>query len=108
MLGRMGAQSAEWIAMARLVRRSGFGATGVEVDAALKVGAGPYIGSMLAADPTTDPGAVATPVPTFAPIPALVKGASKAQMQARNQQIGAQLEQVTAWWLRRMVTAAQP
>ena len=56
MLVGMGAQSPEWIATARLVRRSGFGATGVAVDAAVKLGAGPYIVSLLAAAPTSDPG----------------------------------------------------
>lgn len=94
--------------MARLVRRTGFGATGAAVDAAVKLGAAPYIASLLAADPTRDPGAVATPVPSFVPITALAKGASKAQMQARNRQIGAQLEQMTAWWLRRMITVKVP
>ena len=108
MLVGMGAQSPEWIATARLVRRTGFGASGVAVDAAVKLGAGPYIASLLVADPAADPGALATPVPSFAPFPALGKGATKAQMQARNQQIGAQLEQLTAWWLRRMVTVKEP
>jgi uncharacterized protein (DUF1800 family) len=55
-----------------------------------------------------DAGAKATPPPSFAPIAPLGKGASKAARQQRNQQVGAQLTELTAWWVRRMVSAEQP
>ncbi len=101
-------QSAQWTAMARLVRRTGFGATGSAVDAALGMGAAAYVNSLLAADPTKDPGALKTPMPTFAAVPALAAGATTAQRQAHNQQLEDQLSQLTTWWVRRMVSVTQP
>jgi uncharacterized protein (DUF1800 family) len=104
----MSTQSAEWIATARLVRRAGFGATGAAVDAARTLGDAAFVSAILSADPTTDPGALATPAPTFGPIPAVPKGATTAQRQQRNKQISGQLTQLTIWWLRRMVAVNQP
>jgi uncharacterized protein (DUF1800 family) len=101
-------QSAEWIATARLVRRTGFGATGAAVDAARTLGDAAFVRAVVSADPTTDPGALATPAPTFGPIAAAPKGATAAQRQQRNQQISGQLTQLTTWWLRRMVAVNQP
>ncbi len=104
----MSTQSASWIAMARLVRRTGFGATGAAVDAALSLGAAGYVDGILAADPGADPGVAATPPPAFAPIPAVPAGATKDQLSQRNQQLEAQLTQLTLWWLRRMVAVGAP
>jgi uncharacterized protein (DUF1800 family) len=101
-------QSAGWIARARLVRRSGFGATGTVVDASLSQDDAAYVAAVLAADPTTDPGALKTPAPTFGAIAALPTGATTAQRQAHNQQLGDQLSQLTTWWLRRMVAVEKP
>ncbi len=101
-------QSAEWIATARLLRRTGFGTTGSAVDQAVKAGTSATVAAMLGADPATDPGVRATPAPTFAAIAAPPKGATKEQRQQRNQAQGAQLTQLTTWWIRRMIAAEQP
>lgn len=57
-----------WAAAARLARRTGFGATGAEVDSVAAEGADAYVRSILAADPIADPGARSTPAPEFAPV----------------------------------------
>lgn len=94
--------------MARLLRRTGFGTTGGEVDAAVKLGAVAYLTKILAADPESDPGAQETAPPAFAPVAPVGKAASKEQRAAYNQQLGAQLTTLTLWWLRRMVAVHQP
>lgn len=101
-------QSAQWAATARVLRRTGFGTTGPAVDAAVRIGSSAYVRGILAADPTADPGARATPLPTFATIAPLGKGAAKDERKQRNQQIGAQLSTLTTWWIRRMVAVEQP
>jgi uncharacterized protein (DUF1800 family) len=100
--------SLQWDATARLLRRTGFGTTAAAVDAAVGRGSAATVASMLAADPTRDQGALATPLPTFEPLPDLGKGASKQQRQQRNAQVRDQLLSLTTWWLRRMVTVTQP
>ena len=99
---------ASWAGMSRLLRRTGFGATGDEIDAAVKLGPQKYLAAMLAADPEADPGAVSTPAPAFAAIAPLAKDADKATRQARNQQIAAQMASLTGWWIKRMATVQQP
>jgi uncharacterized protein (DUF1800 family) len=98
----------QWEQAARLVRRTGFGATGAEVDAALRVGADHYVSSLLTADPTADPGAKATPAPHFDAIARLGKQPSKSAKMQRNKQRSEQLRSLTAWWLRRMVAVERP
>lgn len=97
-----------WQETARLVRRTGFGATGAQVDAAVRMGAPAYLSAALAADPTADPGAKATPVPRFAPVAKVDKSAGTAARKQRRQDVGTQLKSMTAWWLRRMITVEQP
>ena len=65
----------QWETAARLVRRTGFGASGAEVDAALRMGTAHYVAAILGADPVADPGARATPAPRFAAIDYAGKGA---------------------------------
>ena len=96
-----------WAAAARLVRRTGFGATGVAVDAAAGMGTAKYLAMTLAADPTKDAGAVATPAPEFPAIPKATKG-DTAGRKARNAQVRAQLQELAGWWVRRMVAVEQP
>ncbi len=100
----------QWESAARLVRRTGFGATGAQVDAAVQMGTAHYVSSMLAADPGADRGAKATPMPRFPAINYGDKGAArdKTAKKALNKQRGEQLKAMTAWWLRRMIAVEQP
>lgn len=97
-----------WSAAARLVRRTGFGATGAAVDGAVSAGADKYLAGLLAADPEVDAGARATPPPEFAPLPRLGKDADSAAKKARNSRIRQQLQQLAGWWLRRMSAVEAP
>ncbi|MEP7020459.1 MAG: DUF1800 domain-containing protein [Pseudonocardiales bacterium] len=98
----------QWESTARLVRRTGFGASGAEVDAALRVGPARFVATLLAADPSEDPGAKATPAPHFAAAAPIGKGADKAAKKQRNKQRKEQLVAATAWWVRRMAAVEQP
>ena len=98
----------DWAAAARLVRRTGFGASGAAVDAALKEGPRSYVDRILAADPTTDPGARRTPPPQFARVAKPDKNAGRDAKKARNKTLRAQDRTLTAWWLQRMTAAEQP
>ncbi|WP_375481952.1 DUF1800 family protein [uncultured Jatrophihabitans sp.] len=97
--------TSEWAAAARLVRRTGFGATGTEVDAVVKQGMAAFVTRTLAADPDADAGARRTPVPHFEAVDRPVKDADADAKKARNKKLHAQGTQATAWWLRRMVAA---
>ena len=101
-------QSADWRATARLLRRTGFGTTGLAVDVANRVGVAAHIPAILGSDPTADVGARRTPVPTFDAITPLGRSASKSEKQQRNQQIRSQLSSLTTWWIRRMVAVEEP
>jgi len=101
-------QNDEWIDTARLLRRTGFGTTGPEVDAAVATGRAAYLGQILASDPNADLGARATPAPHLEPVAAVGKSATKEQKAAHNQQLAAQTTALTAWWLRRMVAVQRP
>jgi uncharacterized protein (DUF1800 family) len=98
----------QWEQAARLVRRTGFGATGAVVDAVVRDGASHYVASVLAADPAADPGAKATPAPHVPGIAPLGRQPSTAAKQQRNKQRREQVQALTAWWLRRMVAVEQP
>jgi uncharacterized protein (DUF1800 family) len=91
-----------------LARRTGFGATGRDIDAIVAQGASAYLRSIVAADPTRDPGALTTPPPDVQRIPGVGKAADKRAREARNAEIRAQLGQLVTWWLRRMVTVQNP
>lgn len=100
---------AQWEAMARLLRRTGFGATGAHVDAAVRLGPQRYVAQLLAADPTKDPGAKATPAPSLPVIPRQrKKDSSTEQRKAYRKKLVEQQRTATAWWLRRMVAVQQP
>ncbi|MDQ2957236.1 MAG: DUF1800 domain-containing protein [Actinomycetota bacterium] len=102
----MSTQSSAWLAAARIVRRTGFGATGSAVDAAVRGGIDSYLAATLR--PVTDPGATATPMPVIAPLPPLGKAASREDKLKQNQQRRDQLQTLTYWWLRRMVAVQHP
>ena len=90
------------------MRRTGFGATGTAVDAALALGAGEYVRVALAARSDQDPGGRATPRPQFASIARAGKNASVADRKKANATRREQMVALSSWWLRRMVTVHQP
>jgi uncharacterized protein (DUF1800 family) len=102
-------QSAQWIAAARLIRRTGFGATGPAVDALAMQDPMVYLQEVLAADPDADPGARATPLPVLsAPGPRPGKSASAGARRAYNKELTAQMDTLATWWLSRMTTVQRP
>ena len=100
--------ASEWAAAARLVRRTGFGATGSTVDAVVKEGAAHYVSRILAADPKSDPGAKQTPPPTFEPVAAMHKDMDPAAKKQRRKAQHGQDQKLVGWWLRRMLAVHQP
>ncbi|MGI8667377.1 MAG: DUF1800 domain-containing protein [Jatrophihabitans sp.] len=102
----MSTQSPAWLAAARIVRRTGFGATGPAVDAVVRSGIDSYLASL--PHPPVDPGATATPIPVIAPLSPPGKDASRADKLKQNQQRRDQLQTLTYWWLRRMVAVQHP
>lgn len=102
----MPTQSPQWLATARLLRRTGFGTTGPAVDAA--VGQPDYLTAALGADPAADPGSQATPMPTFTPLTALAKGAGAEVRKVHNRALADQMHTLSGWWVNRMVATTQP
>ena len=100
--------SSAWASAARLVRATGFGATGKSVDAAAAMGSATYLAKALAADPAADRGALATPPPDLQVLPGLGKDADVAARKSRNEQIARESQELASWWLRRMVAVEQP
>ena len=104
----MAGQSDGWITAARVLRRTGFGVTGQQVDAVATQNWPKYVDAALAADPDADPGAVATPMPTPPTLRGPGKKASVEDRKAFNQKIIGQMTELSDWWLRRMVAVQQP
>lgn len=105
----MPGQSAQWVSAARLLRRVGFGVTGPQVDAVAAQDWSAYLDAALAGDPEADPGARATPLPVLAaPGPAPGRTATAGLRKIYNQQLSAQMDELSRWWLARMVTVQQP
>lgn len=88
-----------------MLRRSGFGATGREVDAVVTREWGTYLDEVLALDPAADPGAIATPMGSYS-TPALP--ASEATTAPFVASMLAQMQDLSGWWIRRMVAVRQP
>ena len=82
-------------AVAHLLRRAGFGASGAEIDAAAKAGYEATVSALLA-PAGADPGAAATPPPNFPAMKAPKKGDAQADYQ------------MVEWWLGRMASVTQP
>ena len=105
----MGTQAEEWVTAARLLRRSGFGTTGTEVD---KIAATDNLESVvekiLAASPSEDSGAAATPMPKVALLKHPGKTASGDRINAYRKELSQQMHELTRWWVRRMVAVEQP
>ena len=104
----MPAQSAQWVATARVLRRAGFGVTGPEVDAVVTRDWAAYVDAMLGANPDADPGAVATPMPSLDPPRAPGKGGTPAARKQFGHQLAEQAGMLSGWWMRRMVAVQQP
>ncbi|HEU5267373.1 MAG TPA: DUF1800 domain-containing protein [Jatrophihabitans sp.] len=98
----------EWASAARLVRRTGFGAIGADVDAVLREGTAHYVARILGADPDADPGAKKTPPPTFARVARAGKDADPDAKKQVRMALRAQGRTLIGWWLRRMVAVQQP
>jgi uncharacterized protein (DUF1800 family) len=104
----MAGQSDGWITAARVLRRTGFGVTGAQVDAVAGQNWSKYVDAALGADPDADPGAVATPMPTLPTLRGPGKKASVADRKDFNRQLAGQMTELSDWWLRRMVAVQQP
>ncbi|MGB6206306.1 DUF1800 domain-containing protein [Mycobacterium sp.] len=104
----MAGQSDRWITTARVLRRSGFGATGAQVDAVASQDWASYVDAALSADPNADPGAVATPMPTLPTLRRPGKGAAVADRKEFNRRLAEQMTELSQWWLRRMIAVQQP
>lgn len=104
----MAGQSPQWIATARVLRRSGFGATGAEIDAVVGRDWPSYVTAALAADPDADRGALATPMPSLPPPRPPGRGATTAARAQYRRQLTEQTEELTRWWVSRMIAAEQP
>src|SRR5690349_13903595 len=104
----MSGQSPQWITAARVLRRSGFGVTGAEVDAVVGRDWAAYVDAALGADPDADPGAIATPMPTLTTPPAPGKNATAAARKQYGRELSAQRDELSRWWVRRMVAVQTP
>ena len=89
----------------QLLRRSGFGASGAEIDTATADGYQATVDGLFA--PVTDPGAVATPDPTGLTDPVASSGSAEAK-KAANKERTAQGYDLLAWWITRMTAAQRP
>src|SRR5262249_37222086 len=103
-----GGQSTQWVTTARMLRRAGFGVTGLEVDAAVSRDWSGYVDATLAPDPGADPRAVATPMPSLDPPRSPGKGTTPVARKQYNKQLSEQQGVLSDWWLRRMVAVGQP
>jgi uncharacterized protein (DUF1800 family) len=102
-------QSTQWIATARLLRRTGFGATGPHIDELAGKDWSAYLDGVLNADPEADSGAQATPMPTLTTVPKYPgNDASAAAKDQWNKQVDEQMMELARWWLRRMATVREP
>jgi uncharacterized protein (DUF1800 family) len=104
----MPGQSSQWVATARVLRRAGFGVSGPEVDAVVRQDWPSYVEAMLDADPDSDAGAIATPMPSFTAAAPPGKGAAPAARKQYNQQMSEQQSVLSDWWLQRMAAVRQP
>ena len=105
----MAGQSPQWQAAARRLRRTGFGTMGPQVDTLAGLDWPAYVGRALGSDHAADPGAAATPMPSFAPPgPRPGKKATAAARKQYNRQLSEQMAELSAWWLRRMAAVEEP
>jgi uncharacterized protein (DUF1800 family) len=90
-----------------LLRRTGFGTTGAEIEAATARGYEATVDAILG--PGADPGAAATPPPDLGAEPARPpKAEEKDARKAYTREIRARSEALALWWLDRMVRVRRP
>lgn len=104
----MAGQLDGWTTTARLLRRSGFGVTGTQVDTVAKQNWPDYVDAALRSDPEADPGAVATPVPTLTEKRRPGRDASAQVRKDFNREVFGMMSGLSEWWLRRMIAVQQP
>lgn len=104
----MSMQSAQWIAAARVLRRSGFGTTGPEVDSALSQ-ASPtaHVTALLSADFDSDRGVATTPMPDLEVLKPPAR-TSEGEYRDYSDKKGQQREELKRWWIRRMAAVEHP
>ena len=102
----MSGQSTQWQATARLLRRAGFGASGPQIDAVAKQDRSVYLDTALGLDADRDPGAVATPRPI--PVTPPTNYTTGAELTALQNELSLQMNDLTEWWVRRMVAVQEP
>ncbi|HEY6746189.1 MAG TPA: DUF1800 domain-containing protein [Mycobacteriales bacterium] len=90
--------------VALLLRRTGFGTTGAEVEAATARGYEATVAALL--HPGPDPGAAATPPPDLGGEPE--RPTQGADARAYKREIRARSQALALWWLDRMVRVRQP
>ncbi len=88
-----------------MLRRSGFGTSGQAVDAVVGTDWSVYLDKVLGLDPDADPGAIATPIPSYS-TPSLP--ASEAENAAFLARLVDQMQELSTWWIHRMVAVQQP
>ena len=103
-------QSEQWIATARLLRRTGFGASGRQIDAVVAQDWSTYLDAALNSDPEADPGAKATPMPNLVipPDTGLRPDSDSPAMVDYRTKLDNQMYQLSGWWPRRMAAGQQP
>lgn len=99
-------QSAQWNRTARLLRRSGFGTTGAAVDAVASRGdLSATIADMLDQPFDEDPGTLLTPIPE---LKSTLPPAGTTDREDFRRKLRHQTQELTGWWLRRMLAVEQP
>lgn len=101
-------QSAQWIAAARLLRRTGFGATGPQIDALAGNDWSSYLDTVLDANPAADAGARATPMPLLADVPQYPTKGTAADKDRWNALVDNDMLELANWWVQRMVAVKEP
>lgn len=91
-----------------MLRRSGFGASGPQVDAVAGQDWSAYLDGALGSDPDADPGAIATPMPVAVSPLMPDDHASKDEQNAFGQTLFAQMQDLSGWWIRRVAAVDQP
>ncbi len=91
-------QPPQWLATARMLRRTGFGTTGAQVDAVVNQNWSAYLDTVLNLDPNADPGAIATPMPKSAIPQYPPSGASATEIAAFGQELVARMQVLSGWW----------